>query len=61
MQNVLDTRRKLEVIWMTLINLVHYHTMACLSLRKGGALRMKQSICEILEGSKSSTQYMRSC
>lgn len=53
MQKVLDTRKTFEVIWMTLINIVHYHITSCLPLRGDGVLR-RQSICAIFEGNESS-------
>lgn len=61
---MLDTRRKFEVIWMTLMNVVYYHIMSCLPLRRDctlsrhGALRMRQSSREIFESNESTAQCM---
>lgn len=59
MQKVLDTRKTFEVIWMTLINIVHYHITACLPLRGDGVLRTRQSICAVFEGNEISAQCMK--
>lgn len=61
---MLDTRRKFEVIWMTLMNVAHYHIMSCLPLRRDctlnrrGALRMRQSSCEVFEGNESTCSVL---
>lgn len=58
MQKVLDSRKTFEVIWMTLISIVHYRITSCLPLRGDGVLRRRQSICAIFEGNEGCAQCM---